>query len=380
MLFSSDVMTIVMRKKAQLGLEYNVDDEIEAKRVNFGKMRKKTFGAQMIATNIFFSHHIVIILSIGCIIMFGMCFNCVYKCLRKLHADHNIYQARRSRSRDDRLDTVDEGVMASVATLASANGGGGGGGGGGGAGKKKTVADRSSLIQCVGAGDDADDDGGFMQRPRLATTTATSTSRSVRDLTDRPPSTNEHRSTNGGPAAALVYTFDADLDDADDDADEEESDEMVEMVDHACQTRESLFTNNSNNSNNSSSSQNDGSNGNNHNNKAVGGGVRSSMKPLPLPKPVGLVAGAPPFRRVPAPYTATPYAPYTATPTPYAPYTATPSPYMAEKFIEIVRQTAPGCAPPSAAAAAAAVADATSTNSSESAGCSKTALDVLVLH
>ena len=174
---------------------------------------------KVVTKNIFFSHHIIIILSIGCIIMFGMCFNCFYKCFRKLRADHNVYQARRSRSREDRLDDVDSAVVANAL---------------------KSSQNRL-LMQRINMEDF--DDGGF-ERPRLQTATTNSMSASGHDANIRPnghvtdksavyPQLRPEEMAANGQVARSDDSFESD---------DDEDEEPVEMVDHACQTRESLFS------------------------------------------------------------------------------------------------------------------------------------------
>ena len=46
----------------------------------------------MVKNRLFSSTHLIIILCVGCFIMFGMCFRCFYNCFSKLRADHSVYQ------------------------------------------------------------------------------------------------------------------------------------------------------------------------------------------------------------------------------------------------------------------------------------------------
>ena len=41
------------------------------------------------------SSSIVIILTVFCLTLFGMCFSCIYNCVRKLKADHHDYQVHK---------------------------------------------------------------------------------------------------------------------------------------------------------------------------------------------------------------------------------------------------------------------------------------------
>ncbi|XP_020286110.1 uncharacterized protein LOC109855858 [Pseudomyrmex gracilis] len=52
------------------------------------------------------SQHIVIILVVFCLIMFGMSFALVFNCVRKLIEDHRIIQAHKRESRENRLDEL----------------------------------------------------------------------------------------------------------------------------------------------------------------------------------------------------------------------------------------------------------------------------------
>jgi len=172
------------------------------------------------------SSSIVIILTVFCLTLFGMCFSCIYNCVRKLKADHHDYQTRRSRSREDRLDVLDATpprLTGPQKRLLSSKGGASNG-----------------AVSIVEGSDEV-----FQHRSRVPT----STSRSLSSPVDHP-----HHTIVGLERHVSVKDDDidddrGDIDEEDDDDDEEEGEEessdeeTVEMVDHACQTRESLFNN-----------------------------------------------------------------------------------------------------------------------------------------
>lgn len=47
---------------------------------------------QVIRTKVMSSDHIIVILTIFCLTLFGLCFSCFFNCIRKLRADHTVYQ------------------------------------------------------------------------------------------------------------------------------------------------------------------------------------------------------------------------------------------------------------------------------------------------
>lgn len=192
----------------------------------------------MISKKIISKDHIIVILTIFCLTLFGLCFSCVFRCFRKLKADHNVYQARRSRSREDRLDVFDD---------ASSR-----------AHYKERARGANRMAGSQVATSKSDDPEDVFQ---IGSRKDTSTSRSQSIPTlpnglldsyasvERPPVASGVVINEGHYPARIVGLVaessgrDSD-EDHDDGDDEDEDDEEVEMVDHACQTRESLFDQN----------------------------------------------------------------------------------------------------------------------------------------
>merc|ERR1740128_86841 len=171
------------------------------------------------------SGSIAIILTVFCSILFGMCFSCIYNCVRKLRADHHDYQTRRSRSREDRLDVLDVTPPRPSDPQKRLLGGASNGGASNG---------------CVSVVEGSDEV--FHHRSRLSTPlerilVGVERHVSVKD--------NNEDESDDEDEEEEEEEEEEDDDDEDEDEEEEESDgETVEMVDHACQTRESLFGNN----------------------------------------------------------------------------------------------------------------------------------------
>lgn len=188
-------------------------------------------GMQIVNRKIMSKDHIIVILTIFCVTLFGLCFSCLLRCFRKLKADHNVYQARRSRSREDRLDVFDD-----TSSKAQYN-----------RGKARGRAAGSQVP--TSKSDDPEDVFQIGSRKD----TSTSRSQSIPTLPNGV--LDSYVTVEQGPSGVIINESrypvrvvglvdssgrdsDEDQDDGDDESEEEEE---VEMVDHACQTRESLF-------------------------------------------------------------------------------------------------------------------------------------------
>ncbi|KZS08530.1 putative Neuropilin and tolloid protein 2 [Daphnia magna] len=208
------------------------------------KFRYDEDNCKVVRKKVMSSDHIIVILTIFCVTLFGLCFSCFFNCIRKLRADHSIYQARRSRSREDRLDVFDDTSSKALPHQTPI-------------GFSLTHDKNKSRHQSGRGTATTTDDDMFQQRPRQQT----STSRSLSSPTTpngfldscvsiepfpggasagKAPGERQFTGTLHGLAESSGRDSDED-EDVDDDEDEDE--EEVEMVDHACQTRESLFDN-----------------------------------------------------------------------------------------------------------------------------------------
>lgn len=184
----------------------------------------------MITKKIMSKDHIIVILTVFCLTLFGLCFSCVFRCVRKLKADHNVYQARRSRSREDRLDVCIDDASSKY-------------------NRARRARPKGSQANAASKSDDPEDV--FQIGSRKDTSTSDShrspsipnglldTYVSVEPAGQSAVIVNEARFPVR--TVGLVDSSARDSDEDQDDGDDEDEEEEVEMVDHACQTRESLF-------------------------------------------------------------------------------------------------------------------------------------------
>lgn len=77
-----------LKEKKQMAASVALHTNLANDKIN----KDYLLSSQVVQKKVMSSDHIVIILTIFCVTLFALCFSCVYRCARKLKADHHVYQ------------------------------------------------------------------------------------------------------------------------------------------------------------------------------------------------------------------------------------------------------------------------------------------------